>query len=178
MDLNNPNLSFILISSDKIDDMLSILWSKNYDIIPIKEYHIGKWNESVMIFSNNNNDQLREDLIFILNQFHQDWGIIKYTGEKNSTKVWKDGSETPLDVYLYESIDNNPVYIHGGLSFSFVESQKYWKPTKKTDFKIGMVVEYFNGGKWNKKVVNDPDREWDDMWNLLVKWDKLRSPCL
>ena len=40
------------------------------------------------------------------------------------------------------------------------------------------MIEYFNNNKWCQKIVNDPNREWDDMWKLLVKYDKLRSPCL
>lgn len=178
IDLNNPKISFILLSSNKIDDMLSVLWSKNYQVLPIKEYYNGQYNESVMVFSNYDNNELRKDLIFLLNQFHQDWGIIKYLGEKNSTKVWKDGSERPLDINLYNINNDSPSYLYNGLSFSFVESVRYWKPSKKEDFKIGMLIEYFNNNKWCQKIVNDPNREWDDMWKLLVKYDKLRSPCL
>jgi hypothetical protein len=131
-----------------------------------------------MVFSNCDNNELRKDLIFLLNQFHQDWGIIKYLGEENSTKVWKDGSERPLDVNLYNTDNESPSYLYNGLSFSFVESVRYWKPSKKEDFKIGMLIEYFNNNKWSQKIVNDPNQEWNDMWKLLVKYDKLRSPCL
>ena len=67
---------------------MSAIWSKDYQVLPIKEYYNGQYNDSVMVFSNYDNNELRKDLIFLLNQFHQDWGIIKYLGEKNSTKVW------------------------------------------------------------------------------------------
>ena len=67
IDLNNPKLSFILISSDSLDDMMSILWAKNFQIIPIKGYYKGQYEDSAMAFAPVDNDELRKELIFLLN---------------------------------------------------------------------------------------------------------------
>ena len=45
IDLNNPKLSFMLITSNKIDAMMSAIWSKDYQFLPIKEYYNGQNNE-------------------------------------------------------------------------------------------------------------------------------------
>jgi hypothetical protein len=81
MDLTNKNLSFILLSSDKIESMLSILYAKDYQILPIKGFYRGQYENSALAFSDVDNDELRKELIFLLNHFDQECGIIKYKGE-------------------------------------------------------------------------------------------------
>ena len=174
IDLSNPKMSFILLSSDKLDDMLSILYAKDYQIIPIKGYYQGQYEDSALAFSNIDNDELRKDLVFLLNHFHQDCGIIKYIGETNVKKVFRDGSEKPLGITLYNTDSENISYLYNGLSFSFVEQVRYWKPSRIEDFKVGMIVEYLNNNKWYQRKVENPKQEWEDMYKLLSKYDKLR----
>jgi hypothetical protein len=65
-------------------------------------------------------------------------------------------------------------YLHNGTSFSFVESKRYWKPTKKEDFRVGMLVEYFNKDKWYERKVENPNEEYEKLYKLLIKYDKVR----
>ena len=37
-----------------------------------------------------------------------------------------------------------------------------------------MVVEYLNNNKWFEKEVEDPKQDWEKMFKLLAKYDKLR----
>lgn len=174
LDLENPKLSFILISSDVLDDMMSILYAKNYQMLPIQGYYQGQYENSALAFSDIENDELRKDVIFLLNHLKQDCGIIKYKGETGAKKVFSDGSEKPLGIVLYNTDSDNISYLHNGLSFSFVEQVRYWKPTKVEDFKTGMIIEYLNNNKWYQRKVENPKKEWDDMYQLLAKYDKLR----
>jgi hypothetical protein len=174
LDLENPKLSFILISSDVLDDMMSILYAKNYQMLPIQGYYQGQYENSALAFSDVENDELRKDLIFLLNHLKQDCGIIKYKGETGAKKVFSDGSEKPLGIVLYNTDSDNISYLHNGLSFSFVEQVRYWKPTKVEDFKTGMIIEYLNNNKWYQRRVENPKQEWEDMYKLLSKYDKLR----
>ncbi len=174
IDLNNSKLSFILLSSDRLNDMISILYAKNYQIIPIKGYYKGQYEDSAMAFSNIDNDELRKDLIFLLNHFHQECGIIKYLGETGVKKIFSDGSEKPMGITLYNTDDENVSYLYNGFSFSFVEGKRYWKPTKVDDFKVGMIVEYLNNNKWYQRKVEDPKSEFDSIWKLLIRYDKVR----
>lgn len=174
IDLTNPKLAFMLLSSERLDDMVSILYAKNYQILPIQGYYQGQYENSVMAFSNIDNDELRKDLIFLLNHFHQDCGIIKYSGETGAKKIFNDGSEKPLGIALYNTDSDNISYLYNGLSFSFVEQVRYWKPNKLEDFKVGMIVEYLNNNKWYQKKVENPEKDWKDMFMLLSKYDKLR----
>ena len=45
---------------------------------------------------------------------------------------------------------------------------------KINDFRIGMVVEYFNNNKWCEKLVEDPNKEWNNIYKLMVKYNKVR----
>ncbi len=174
MDLTNQNLSFILLSSDKIDDMISILYAKEYSVLPIQGFYRGQYENSAMAFNDCDNDELRKELIFLLNHFGQECGIIKYKGEANAKKVFSDGSEKPMGIVLYNTDSDNISYLHNGISFSFVEQVRYWKPTKLEDFRVGMIVEYLNNNKWFEKKVENPEDEWNRMFKLLSKYDKLR----
>jgi hypothetical protein len=174
MDLTNKNLSFILLSSDKIESMLSILYAKDYQILPIKGFYRGQYENSALAFSDVDNDELRKELIFLLNHFDQECGIIKYKGESNAKKLFSDGSEKPMGIVLYNTDSDNISYLHNGVSFSFVEQVRYWKPNKLEDFKVGMIVEYLNNNKWFEKKIENPVDEWNRMFKLLSKYDKLR----
>jgi len=174
LNLSNPELSFILLSSEKLDDMMSILWAKNYQILPIKGYYQEQYEDSALAFSAIDNDELRKDMIFLLNHFHQDCGIIKYRGESGAKKVFKDGSEKPLGIVLYNTDAENISYLYNGVSFSFVEQTRYWIPKGKEDLRVGMIVEYLSNKNWIKKEVRNLDSEFEDMYRLLIKYDKIR----
>lgn len=174
MDLNNERLSYILISSERIDDISSVLWAKEYTIIPIKGYYKGQYENSIMAYSNIDNDELRKDTIFLINHFNQECAIIKYLGETGAKKIYPDGSEKPLGIVMYNTDAENKSYLYNGVSFSFVEQARYWTPKSKEDFKIGMIVEYFNNNKWYQQEVKNPSEEFDGLYKLLIKYDKIR----
>ena len=163
----------MVISFDKIEDIISILYAKDYQLLQLTGYYKGNYEKSVIAFGVDN-DEIRKDLIFLLNHFHQESGIVKYFDETSAKKVFADGSEIPLGIVLYNTDSDNMSYIHNGLSFSFVEQTRYWVPKIKDDFKIGMIVEYFNNNKWYKKSVEDPSIEYDKMYKLMIKYNKIR----
>ena len=136
--LEHRDASFILLSSPKLDDMISILYAKEYQVLPIKGYYQGQYEDSVMGYGRVDNDTLRNDVLFLLNHFQEECAIIKYTGETNAKKLFRDGSEKPLGIVMYNTDSDNMSYLHNGTSFSFVESKRYWKPSKKEDFRVGM----------------------------------------
>jgi len=174
MNLQEQNMSYVILSSDKLDDMISILYSKEYQIIPIKGYYRGQYEDSVIAFGRVDNDNLRKDVLFLINHFHQECAIIKYLGETSVKKIFKDGSEKPLGIVMYNTDAENISYLYNGVSFSFVEQVRYWKPTKKEDFRVGMLVEYFNKDKWYERLVEDPSQEYEKIYKLLIKYNKVR----
>lgn len=174
MNLQNPNISYLILPSGNIDDMTSVLYAKEYQILPLQAYFKESFNDSAMGYSDVDNNTLRKDTLFLLNHFHQESAIIKYRGETTPKKIFRDGSERILEVNMYNTDSELVSYLYRGLSFSFAEGKRYWKPKSKEDFKSGMIVEYFNNNQWSEKVVENANTEWDNLYKLLVKYDKIR----
>jgi len=167
----------MLISSENLEQMYSVLYAKNYQLLPIKSYFEGRFEESIMAFGHKENEDLRRDALFLLGQFGEKSAIVKYLGESEAKKVFFNGSEDPMDIVMYNTNESNKSYIHSGISFSFVEKTRYWKPKSQEDLKIGMVVEYQNNNKWHERIVRNPKEEWEKLYKLLTKYDKVRIPA-
>jgi hypothetical protein len=186
--LSDPNISYLLISPEKSDNLpsdnnlnceriCSILYSKDYTIIPVTGYYEGKYEKSFIAVCASDNDNLRFDSIYLMDKYNQDSVIVKYKGENLATKILMDGSEKPMSVAIYDSDLKNKTYLYNGVSFSFVEKKRYFFPKKKEDLKSGMIVEYFNNNKWNQKQIFNIDTEYEKMFKLLIKYEKVRVEC-
>lgn len=175
--LEQPNISYMLISSENLDQITSVLYAKNYQILPIKGYFEGVFEDSIMAFGRTDNEELRNDALFLLGHFNEKNAIVKYLGESEAKRVFFNGSEEPLDIVMYNTNESNKSYIHSGISFSFIEKTRYWKPRSQDDLKVGMVVEYQNNNKWYERIVRNPKEEWEKLYKLLTKYDKVRIPA-
>ena len=161
-----------------MDALTSILWSKEYQILPMQGYYEGEFEDSVMAYKQVENDELRRDALLRLDQHRQESAIVKYLGETEPKKIYFDGEERPLGVVMFNTDSKNKSYLHNGVSFSFVEKARYATPRSKEDLKVGMVVEYMSNNKWYQKKISDLDQEWDKMYKLLAKYEKLRVEML
>ena len=176
LNLKDPNISYILISSDNINNLTSYLYSREYYLLDIKGYCHEKFENSLIAFSEMSNNDLRKDAIHIMTYFGQENLIIKYKDEVNPKRIYENGSEQPLGIIMYNTDIEKISYIYEGVSFSFVEQQLYYFPKKSYDFKTGMVVECFSNNKWVEKKVVNPELEFNKMYNLLMKYNKIRIP--
>ena len=185
--LSDPNLSYMIISPEKIgynpidnrlvcERICSILYSKDYNIIPIKSYTNGYYDNSFIAINLYDNDELRKDAIYIMDSFNCDSVIAKYKNE-SFTKIINDGSEKPMSMNVYDNDLSQKMYLYNGYSFTFIEQKRYFFPKEKRDLKSGMIVEFFNNDKWIRKEVSNIDVEYDKMYKLLMKYEKLRVEC-
>jgi hypothetical protein len=86
LDLKNPQISYILVSSDNIRSLTSYLYSRDYYLLDIKGYYEGKFEDSIMAFTSLSSNELRNECVHILDHFNQECIIVKYkdeTSEKN-----------------------------------------------------------------------------------------------
>jgi hypothetical protein len=174
LDLKNPNLSYILVSSDNLKSLISYLYSRDFYLVDIKGYYEGKFEDSLIAFTNLEKDELYQECLHIMNFFNQECIIAKFKSENSAVKIFQDGQQKPLGILLYNTDSSNKSYIHDGLSFSFVEQQLYYFPKNKEDFKEGMIIECFSNNKWIEKKVTNPDIEYQKMFALLIKYNKIR----
>lgn len=174
LNLKDSKISYLLVEDSS--DLTSYLYSRDYFLLEIKGYYQGQFENSILAFTGISNDELRSDAIHLINYFNQSNIIVKYREETTAKRINENGSEQPLGILLYNTDSEKKSYIYDGLSFSFIEQQLYYFPKKKEDFKSGMIVECFSNNKWVEKRVVDPETEFAKMYNLLMKYNKIRIP--
>ncbi len=173
VNLSNVNISYLILPSSN-NDIEVILDSRSYQVLPLQSYCGGVYDGSYMGYSDVDNNTLRNDVIFLLEKANIKHAIIKYKGESIPKKIFYDGRECLLNINMYNSDHNDVTFLYKGLSFSFTETKRYWIPKKREDFRVGMIVEYMNNNIWIEKLVENPNEEWDKMYRLLLKYNKIR----
>lgn len=173
MNLENKDIGYIL-SPSKINGISSYLYSRGYKILEIKEYHKGKFQDSIIAWTIDKSQNIKEESLEIIKHFNQDQLIIKEINKSDIKKIFKDGSEKHLDFHMYSTNSEIKSYIHEGISFSFPEKQSYKFPKRKEDFKTGMTVECYSSSGWVPKIVDNIDTEYDKLYKTLSKYNKVR----
>lgn len=172
MKLNEAKYTYILFSSNKIQAIESLIYSSGYDYEYIKEYESGLIKDSIICYINENNNKIREYALDIMNQLYLETLILKYNNSEYLSRLYRDGTEMLLNID-YDLFENE-IFVYNGCSFSFTEATLYKIPTLKEDFKVGMIIEFLNNNKWSEKKVSDPDLEYEKMYKLLIKYEKIR----
>ena len=184
--LTDPNLSYILISPVKkelqvfennrvCEEICTILWSRNYTVIPLNSYQEG-YSEKVLlaISPTDDNDELRFDAVYLMEKCGKKSIIVKYKKYNESVCINYKGEEKSLNLSIYDSDLSKKCYVMDGVSFTFTEKKKYFFPKRKEELKQGMIVEYFNNNKWYYRQVLNVENEYEKMFKLLMKYEKLR----
>lgn len=181
--LSDFDLRYLILSDESINSITNekicdYLYSHDYTILPIKSFFKNQFFEAfIAISSYDDNQDLEFDALFIRETFNLQSIIIKVKGQNQPKIIKNDGSENSLIITNYDSQLEKKTYIYNGNSFTLTEKKRYFFPKKKEDFEIGMVIEYFNNNRWNSKVVQNIDSEFDKMYKLLIKYEKIRVEC-
>lgn len=190
LNLIDENVAYLLVSPyqeniSEDDNFLamnrvqSLLYNREYSLISLTGYSGGKWNKSYLAYNNKDNQTLREDALFILEMTNQKEIAIKYEGDTKLRLINIDGGESTLSLQNYSENSNSyKVYIYNGYYFSLVPEARYFMIESKNQIKTGMKLEFFNNDRWNEKVVYDVDKEFENMYKLLIKYKKLRAVAL
>jgi len=182
MRLDDPYINYIIISAfqSEDDDLKNrIESSKLQDTLIFRDFTIlemGGIQPSYLAYKDDyDNDELRYDAIELMDRFKQEYVIVKYRGENQAKKILFDGSEKLLGIVEYKGDQNNHNFFVEGNAFSFEPRKRYLTPKGVKDFRKGMIVEMKNNnGEWIEKIVNDPEVEYERMYKLMIKYDKIR----
>lgn len=183
MKLNDPYINYIIISAyqSKENGLQNRLeFSRLQDKLIYKDFTImemgGNDNQpSFLAYKDCDNNELRYDAIELMDSFKQEFVIVKYLQEIDAKKILFDGRESILGVVEYSGDTNHHNFYVEGLGFSFEPKKRYWTPKKVTDFKKGMIVEILNNNnQWVNKEIKDPEVEYERMYKVLIKYNKLR----
>ena len=185
INLNDSNLSYI-IATPEIDGLsekenshrnnmfLNLLYSMNYTIVPIWGLQNAVYEKYYIAFTPENNQVLEKEANLLINQFRFNEIILKYKGDKILTRMLWNGEKFPMEVKYYDNSMDKRVFIHEGITFTLTEQKRYYFPKKKEHLKEGMVVEYFNNNMWSQRIITDLDSEYEKMYKLLMKYEKIR----
>jgi hypothetical protein len=69
--LESSQSSYIILSADRVNEMTTVLYAKEYQILPIQGYFNGVFEDSVIAYGQDN-ETLRRDIIFLLDHFQQE----------------------------------------------------------------------------------------------------------
>lgn len=174
MNITDENISYVILPSDKWVQTISYLYSKDYKISEMITYENNIKDKALFTYNEVSNTELKKDTLFILDHFNIDYGYIKYNNSTEIYKIYKSGNEIPVGIQLYESSLEKKKYVLGTLSFCFEVLDKYTIVESKDQIRKGIEVEYLNNNKWNKKIVENVDSEWSELYSLLSKYKKLR----
>lgn len=189
LNLNDKNTHYIIITANKKNADIEMngernslledsLFRRNYRVVKIGGVYNGIEEESFLAFKDIMpiiNNEIRYDVIELMDQFEQNCAIVKYLGEELPKKISNDGSEEPMGLVKYSGDTENRSYFYEGTSFTFTEGKRYYKPSKSSDFKSGMIIEYLNDNKiWVEKEVVNPEKEYNNMYKLLIKYNRIR----
>jgi len=174
MNLENPNVSYLIASSKNIESLRSFLYGKEYSMIDVKGYYNGEFEESIIAWSNGDNVELKKDCKKILEIFDEESIIVKFSGENSPKKIYKSGKERDLGVIMYNTDNLNKSYLYNGVSFSFQEKKSYKLLKNISEFKKGMVIECESRSGWVQMEIKDPESEYKNIYSTLSKYDKVR----
>lgn len=166
--LKNKDIGWIIF---KGSDSLSYMYSKDYTISDLRTHQNGMFENCYIAFCGDQNSDILKDSIHLYENFNNKNIIYKFRKE---VKILSNSGELGLDIVFNDGNLDECVYLMNGGFFTFKERKQYKFPKGIEDFKVGMVVEYFNNNEWKQKKVLNVESEYKNMYELLIRFNKLR----
>lgn len=182
--LLDVSTSYILFTPDTASSEYSWICEKYTSLTHAKGYSdveltsIGGdqiYNKTyISYYTQCDNDKIRRDALALLTEFDKNSIIVKYSWENKPKMILSDGSERLLDIRFYSNEITERIYIHNGISFGFETIKRFYFPSKKQDLHKNMIIELYNDTKWVEYIVDDVDSEWEDIYKIFAKYEKIR----
>ncbi len=173
MNLEGKDIGYI-ISSASNSELITYLYSRGYELLEMKDYYQGEFRDSILAWTINKNQETKRESLDIIRHFDHNCVIFKEIGKTEAKKIFRNGSERPLRVIMYNTDPKNHSFICEGVSFSFVEKSIYKFPKNRDEFKNGMIVECYSNSGWIKKTILNAELEYNNIYRLLSKYNKVR----
>jgi hypothetical protein len=180
MDLNSPDISYVLFSDGDLDGTyFHMSLTNNYQVNEIKTYLNGNYGSAVLAIPKNNIDQrtIKEDVMSPILKMGCKRAVVKYPGKTHPSLLFPNGSEKPLNPIPYNTDGSRLTYIVEHLTFAFDEMRTYVFIEKKEELHNNMIVECHDGTKWVERQIIDRDTEYEQLYKLMMKYRKVRVPC-
>ena len=174
MGFQDLDVSYIIISDTNIDNISSYLYSRDYKLIEMTKFKDGTFTDCLVGITEKIKSDVMSDINHISNHFKLQFVIAKFFGDECPVRLNENGTIDDLDLIMYDTNLDLDSYIKDGVSFSFVKKKKYSYPKEKKDFKVDMIIECYSSNGWIEKIVKDVDSEFDSIYSILSKFDRVR----
>lgn len=150
--------------------LLDNLYCFEYVVYPIMNY---KGHRYFLAYKDGNTAEFKKECLQFINNYKQDFAIVKFSGKEHPVKLYKDGTDRLLHPTIFENAAHS--FIYNGTTFSFRESKKYHLIKSKDELSNDMIIEYLDNNKqWVERKVENVDSEYEDFYKLMIKYDKVR----
>lgn len=175
---NEKQNSFLVYSIKPKIDVLSYLYAKGYSVDQLSVYVAPNELYDAYICTSecldSDDDYVRKSALeFIEDEIiteciihYKNYGVIR---------LRTDGYEEPTLCSVYNLTTTYPIYIKDSISYSFPKSDRYINITDRSQLRVGMLVELFNNGEWVEKFVSNIDEEYEKIYKLFIKYNKIRT---
>ncbi len=176
IDLLENNISYILIECNQLylDKLSNVLYSNDYTLLNLTSYSNNQYRKNILAITSDDNNTIRKNTINIIQEFNLEGIYVKYNDQKVLTFIDTLGKEYINDIKFYDNDINKKQYIFEGVSFTINKIDRYYFPKTKNDLKNGLVVEIYNNNNWIERDIYNIDIEYDRMYKLLMKYEKVR----
>lgn len=172
MIFENKDSKYILVVPNKVNSSANYLWGIGY----IVDFFKNNEGKDCIIAYHPDFDNQRMNLDVLIMQKHSllENAFIKYLGNEYITSIDSNGKEIPNKIDYYNTSESINYFILNDLVFSFLPMKRYFYPKDKSSFKQGMVVELFNNNKWQEKIIENVDDDFDNFLKLFISHNKVR----
>lgn len=171
-------INSLLVYSSELDiDVLSYLYGKGYSVDEIVVYVAPNTLFKAFICTSeyiNDDDEVRRSAIELQNDNIISECLINYNNY-GVVRLRKDGYEEQTICKVYETDTTYPIYIKDNISYSYPTSDRYIPITNKDQLRIGMLVELYSNGEWLEKFVDNLTVDYDNIYSLFIKHNKIRT---
>lgn len=179
MKLNDPSIKFISLGVKQNSNAVANWLNANgYDVVKFNQVHLNEEKICWMgISTEKTNNDVRFDAIKLLFHLNESMAIVKYGGEYTAKGLYANGSEFIIGI---DKWDDNPDkntwgMVREGLFFSFKKKKRYYYIKEENELSKNLIVEIKdNKGNWKERLVLDPELEWENMYQLLSKYERVR----
>lgn len=169
VDLNINKLTYIII--DNIQEYKNILIGNGYALYEMLSHNGIGYSNSYIAIINSEDEKIEEDCNTLI-QNGLDKFFVKYN---KKDKIYKyENNKYKLQEITYFPIEINESYNINNATFKFKNLKEYTNIKDKEELKNGMVVEVCDKNKWISKTIQNIDEEYDTIYKLMIKYNKVR----
>lgn len=153
----------------------SLLYSRGYILQTIQKVVDGQGSEALLAYKNSAGEDLERDIFELFDKAHLDSVILLHDGFY--THIKGQGSRIELEISTDQSSGGDELFFVIKERPLFFSPKKLYKDILQKEELIGeKMVQIFNQNRWQTMIIENLDEDWNNIYKLFAKYNKLRLP--